>query len=388
MVSQNEFTLSGCAGRAVQLGVATGPLWRRRRTSTTSAFPQTATLLALGSRVCREMVESERIQARAYRISTTDFNFNFNAMGDGECLINFRLIESDVIRIMKAVAWPPTKYRTERNGYRVDPLLATCVVLHHVSSPARWVDLEEFFGKWSALSEIFWESLEAMVDTNGRRLLMEGSMEMMTKRASAYATAIFNKCGALEVCVGLIDGTVIQIARPKGYKRQKVCYNGHKRSHALKFQAVTTPDGMFWHAAGPIEGRRHDWTMHMRSGLGELLPELLTVESYQYCLYGDSGYNHRWYLEVPCQGSNLNQYQTAFNVAMASGRVTVEWMFKELNQQFSTVDIKRKMKLLEAPIGLLYVACMFLSNCRTCIYQNQTSLHFKCPPPALEEYLA
>ena len=166
-----------------------------------------------------------------------------------------------------------------------------------------------------------------------------------------------------------------------------MCYNGHKRSHALKFQTVTTPDGLFFHA-GPIEGRRHDWTLYIRSGVDDALPHVIEINSTLYCSYGDSGYNHRRYLEVPFQGSNLNAYQKVFKTGMAVGRVTVQWMFKELQQQFSCVVFKCNMKLLEAPIGLLYLGCMFLSNCRNCIYLNQTSAYFQCQPPSLEEYFA
>jgi len=142
------------------------------------------------------------------------------------------------------------------------------------------------------------------------------------------------------------------------------------------------------HACGPIEGRRHDWTLHIRSGLDETLPALLDVSGTRYCIYGDSGYNRRWYLEVPFKGTTLTPAQTAFNKAMSSIRISVEWIFKEVKMHFTVVDFKRKMKILESPIGLLFLCCMFLSNCRNCVYHNQISQYFECAPPTLEEYLS
>lgn len=58
-------------------------------------------------------------------------------------------------------------------------------------------------------------------------------------------------------------------------------YNGHKRKHKLKYQAVQACDGLILQAAGPIDGHRHDWTLYVRSGL---------EQNYQRC----------WKLVVPC----------------------------------------------------------------------------------------
>lgn len=139
-----------------------------------------------------------------------------------------------------------------------------------------------------------------------------------------------------------------------------MCYNGHKRTYSLKFQAITAPDGLFLHAAGPIEGRRHYLTLYMRSGLDEAMESIMQVDGVPFYIYGDAGYNHRWFLEVPCQGSKLKEFQKAFNKARSGGRIIGEWIFKELKQQLSCVDIKRKMILSEGHIQLLHTSYMFL----------------------------
>jgi len=142
------------------------------------------------------------------------------------------------------------------------------------------------------MSEIFWEGLEHFLDV--RQYLMTGEISESFEReiAPMYAAAIHDRSQALSNCIGFIDGTVIAVSRPSDHEAQNVAYNGHKRKHALKYQAVTTPDGLILHVYGPLEGRRHDWTLYMRSGLDESLGDLLLVDGKQYVIYGDSGYSN------------------------------------------------------------------------------------------------
>ena len=202
-------------------------------------------------------------------------------------------------------------------------------------------DMELLFRRHGAqLSNIFWESIEQMLETRVGLITGPIQSSFICNWAPVYADAIKEKCRALPNCVGFIDGTVIAIARPRGYDVQNVAYNGHKRKHALKYQAVTAPHGLLLHAAGPMEGRRHDWTLYCRSGLDEELGEVMVVNGFQYCIYGDSGYNERDFLVVSSQGSQLTGYQKAFNEAMANGRVSVEWVFKEVKRYWSTMDCR------------------------------------------------
>ena len=173
---------------------------------------------------------------------------------------------------------------------------------------------------------------------------------------------------------------------PTGNKRQRVVYNRHKRKHALKYKAVKNTRRADFHGE-PIEGRRHDWTLYVRSDLDAIIPTVLEIDGKRFCLFGDSGYNRRWYMEVPFQGSELSAAQRAFDRAMSSACISAEWIFKEVKMQFTVMEFKRKMKLVESPIGLMFLCCMFLSNCRNFIYPNQISHYFNCRPPTLENYL-
>ena len=142
----------------------------------------------------------------------------------------------------------------------------------------------------------FWEGMRHLLDA--REHLIKGpiSQTFIGIKAAGHASVVYEKSHALDNCVGFLDGTVIGIARPKGYEMQRVAYKGHKRKHALKFQAFNSPDGLVLHVYSPIEGRRHDWTIYTRSGLNEHQPEIFNIYCERYCIYGDSGYNKRWFI--------------------------------------------------------------------------------------------
>jgi hypothetical protein len=287
------------------------------------------------------------------------------------------------------MAWPEGKRATSRNRYAVTPMLACCVVLRRLATPARWSDLEHLFGKHAPqLSEIFWEALEMLLYSRGHLITGDLSKAHLEANASKYAAAISSKEPAMSGCVGFIDGTVIAVSRPTDNSLQAVVYNGHKRRHGLKFQALVTPDGLILHAAGPLEGRRHDWTMFRLSGLDEQLENLLFIEGTQYFAYGDSGYTRRPWLQVPYQGSSLTNEQEATNRAASACRVTVEWIFQEVKSYWGIVDYRRKLRILQAPVGALYIASMLLTNFRSCFHPNKISQYFSCEPPSIQAYVS
>lgn len=169
---------------------------------------------------------------------------------------------------------------------------------------------------------------------------------------------------------------------------QLVVYNGHNRKHPIKFQTVTGTGGLILHAIDPVEWRRLCPTLWFRSELEQKFPEVLECGTVKYCLYGNSSYNRRRFLEVPYKGSYLKPYQPAFNRRNYEGGVTIEWILEEIKAIFTAVDFKHKMKVLESPFSSLYLATMHLENVRNCFYPQQTSKYFGYNPQSLEAYLS
>ena len=121
------------------------------------------------------------------------------------------------------------------------------------------------------------------------------------------------------------------MARPTEY--QESYYNGHKRKHALKYQAVTTPDGIIVHMFGPSVGRSHD--NHILNTSGFL--DILRTHFSEYCLFGDPAYPRYPFLLSTYSSRELleDPSRAEFNVIMSSVRVTVEWGFKDILKNFS-----------------------------------------------------
>jgi DDE superfamily endonuclease len=88
----------------------------------------------------------------------------------------------------------------------------------------------------------------------------------------------------------------------------------------------------------------------------------MTIDGIQYCIYGYSGYNLHPFMEVPYQGSNLSEEQKHLNMAMSASRITIDWIFKEAKQYWSTMDYKRKLSVVECPVDGLYTAAMLLKH--------------------------
>ena len=162
--------------------------------------------------------------------------------------------------------------------------------------------------------------------------------------------------------------------------------------HGLKFQSVALPNGLIENLYGPVEGRRHDAGMLKDSGLlNDLSRAGFNTRGEVLCLYGDPAYPLRPNLMRPyCQGDVpvLTPEMEAFNTAMSSVRVSVEWLFNDVSNYFKFIDFKKNLKIGMSAVGKQYIVCALLRNILTCLYGNITSDHFQLEPPTVQDYLA
>ena len=152
---------------------------------------------------------------------------------------------------------------------------------------------------------MFWEAIKHLQIIGEHLLTSSICPTYMESGLPSPAVAINRISETRPTCVGSIDGMVLEILRPKRNLAKRIIYKGHKRKHALKYQAVNTPYGMIVLLHGPLDGRGHDWTLYVRSGLDEMLPDVLQSNGIRYCIYGDLGYNSRWFMEVPFKGASV-----------------------------------------------------------------------------------
>ena len=189
-------------------------------------------------------------------------------------------------------------------------------------------------------------------------------------------------------CIGFIDGTVRPICRPT--RHQRVCYNGHKRIHAIKCQSVVIPDGLIANLYGPVEGRRHDCVLLRSSRLmDEFQARQLTDRQGQpFALYGDPAYTLRPYLLCHFRVANISAQKQQFNCRMSSVRECVEWECGKILKKCAFLDFQKNLKVLLSPVAKYYLVGGLLKNCHTPWYGSQTSKYFILEPPLLEHYPA
>ena len=152
---------------------------------------------------------------------------------------------------------------------------------------------------------------------------------------------------------------------------------------------MVIPNGLIVNLFGPIEGKRHDAAVLAQSGfLNQLQQHSIAPDGRILCIYGDSAYPLRPQLQAPFREPGLTAQQKEFNKSMSQVRVSVEWVFKEIVNYFKFMDFKKNLKVHLSAVGKMYLVCALLTNCRTCLYGNQTSDFFNCEPININTYLA
>ena len=304
------------------------------------------------------------------------------------CLRRFRFQRRELYQLRDALNMPFEFSSPCRSSWSsIEGLL---VLLRRLTYPARLGDLCEEFGRSKAgLSIVFNYTLLWIWETWGDLITEPLTKPYLTaERVASYEDAIRRKSGVEWQVWGFIDGTVRRICRPGHHQRDY--YNGHKRIHALKYQGVTTPDGIICSLHGPYEGRRHDAGLFARSGLLDQLREHLPLpgNGQPYALYGDAAYPLSLHMQKGYSGANLTAAQQLLNTRMSSVRQAAEWSFGNVMQYFPYLDLKQQQKVELQPVGLHYKVAALLFNCLTCVKRgNETSRHFNLDPPGLEEYL-
>ena len=166
----------------------------------------------------------------------------------------------------------------------------------------------------------------------------------------AFTDSVYRKGAALDNLWGFIDGNVRPCCRPK--VNQRILCNGHKRLHALKYQSVTTPSGMIANLFGPVDGKRHNCAILVMSRL------LQTLQIFSHnpngellCISEDPAYPLSRTLLAPYNRAQLTQKQMDFNSSMGKVGVTVEWMFREVINNFKFTEFKKKLKINISCVG-------------------------------------
>ena len=164
----------------------------------------------------------------------------------------------DILQLPNALICP--------NGTKASGIEALCLFLRRHSYPCLYFDLVPMFGRaieeMSLISTTF---THFIYDRWGYLLQTMGQPWLAADQLEIFAASIHERSAAISNCFGFVDGSLVHICRPGN--NQRIFYNGHKRVHAIKYQAVSAPNGLCVNLSGPYEGRKHDSSMLTESGL-------------------------------------------------------------------------------------------------------------------------
>jgi len=306
-----------------------------------------------------------------------------------ECESHFRFSKGDIPLLCHYLHIPDRFVCSQ--GTICNGLEGLCMLLKRLAYPCRYFDMISTFARPVAeLCMITNTVLDWIHENHGFRLTSWNQPFLSQISLEQYAQAVARNDVPLQNCFGFVDGTVRPICRPG--ENQQAVYNGHKRVHALKYQAIAVPNGLIANLYGPIEGNRHDAAMLRESGLlNDLQRFAFDRAGNAMCIYGDPAYPLSPHLMCPYRVWEvpvITAEMQAFNQAMSSVRVSVEWLFKDVSEYFKFIDFKKNMKLQLSAVGKQYIVSALLRNTLTCFYGNLTSQTFQMEPPLPDYYLS
>jgi hypothetical protein len=264
---------------------------------------------------------------------------------------------------------------------------AMCMLCMKYAWPTRLGSMVKVFGvSVSKLSRVVSAMRRLLHKAFGSALNHAGDLSL--RELLRFSAAIEAKSGiGGRFFFGFVDGTVRPIPKPSHL--QGVVYNGKDRIHALKFQSVVTPDGMLHQLTGPWPGARHDMHMLRQSSLLPYVCGLPTAaDGTRFSIYADCGYSESPGIVAPYFDGAVNVVHEAWNQAMASSRIAVEWGFGDIVLSWSHLDMVRQHQLLSnRKIGQVYLVAGLMTNFLNCFKPNRGSQYFNVEPPTFEIYL-
>ncbi|KAF7343289.1 DDE Tnp4 domain-containing protein [Mycena venus] len=237
-------------------------------------------------------VDRARPEQGGQRI-TDDWLFSLTSR---DCQWRFRMTADELSDLSTALGIPDP-FKT-RSGHVFSALEALCILCARFRSAGEMYTLAMLYDRaQSAISEIVNELVE-FLDNEWEHLLGCDSEHLLhPSRLKVYAAAIHARGSPLDSIFAFIDCTIRRICHPTWFQRQ--AYNGHKKFHSLKYQALMLPNGIIGHLYGPVEGRRNDNFLLTESTLLDALAEFAhqedvdedtPIERRYFQIFGDPAY--------------------------------------------------------------------------------------------------
>ena len=315
-------------------------------------------------------------------------------LSESECIENCRM-RKDCLIILLEKLWPSMNHHLDGireqitcvNRYTIPYETGMIILLYRYSRPRRLrPDMELIFGiRKSRISAIIQTFSEALYNVAINYMV---NPQIWHQTMPYYSQLISDKTGGVATDIwGFIDGTIRKTARP--IYHQRTVYTRFKKCHGLKFQSILVPDGFIACLFGPVPAKTHDSRLLRESGVLQQLQQIMppTPATTIYSLYGDLAYPQSVYLLGGFRNVQVGTDEALFNRLLSSVRITVEWGFGELVDQWKFLDFRQAMKIFKCPVAQYYVNAAFLSNLRNCLLGSKTQQYFGATQLTIDEYL-
>ena len=107
-----------------------------------------------------------------------------------------------------------------------------------------------------------------------------------------------------------------------------------------------------------------------------------------YILYGDLAYPQSPHLLGGYRNVVNGTDEAQFNRLMSSVRITVEWGYCEIIEQWKFLDFCQAMRIFQLLVAQYYINAPFLSNLRNCMIGNKTRNYFDAQQMSIQQYIA
>ena len=315
-------------------------------------------------------------------------------LSESKSIENCQMRKDDLMILLEKL-WPKMHHQlvgaqeriTCENRYRVPYETGMIILLYCYSRPRRLhPEMEMIFGiQKSRLSAIIKTFSEAL---NNVAINYMVNPNIWHHRMPYYAELISNKTGGVAREIwGFIDGTIRKTAQP--IYHQWTMYTRFKKCHGLKFQSVFVLDGYIACLFGPVPAKTHDSRLLRESELLQQLQQFMppTPATTIYSFYGDLAYPQSVYLPGSFRNVEGGSNEALYNRHLSSVRITVEWGFGELVDQWKFLDFKQAMKIFKCPVVQYYVNAAFLSNLCNCLLGSRTQQYFGATQLTIDEYV-
>ena len=196
--------------------------------------------------------------------------------------------------------------------------------------------------------------------------------------------------GTFSVC-GFIDNTVYNTCRPGGGPTQdgpaspcyhppiqRSYYNGWKSTHGIKWQTVGLPNGMMFHAWGPVSCRHNDCRTLDASDIKRQMKALQESHVDKYVFNGDSAFFADECIRSRHRGDNRSERDILEVDSMSKCRQSIEWDYGQIGQLWKTIIYKKGLQLRKQPVCSVVTLAFLLSNAYNCMNANITRLWINC----------